>query len=60
MRMNKNFKVEDYKTWFRDKNDYKKKTKLMNEHFKKVIEADVILVVNNKKNGILGYIGEIL
>lgn len=57
MRMNKNFKVEDYKTWFRDKNDYKKKTKLMNEHFKKVIEADVILVVNNKKNGIQGYIG---
>lgn len=29
----------------------------MNDHFKKVLEADAILVVNNEKNGIPGYIG---
>lgn len=29
----------------------------MKGHFKKVVQADAILVVNNKKNGINGYIG---
>ena len=52
-----NFNVADHKTWFKNKNDYEKKTKLMNDHFKKVVEGDAILVVNNKKNGIKGYIG---
>lgn len=29
----------------------------MNGHFKKVVQADAIFVVNNKKHGIQGYIG---
>lgn len=57
MKRNGNFNVSDYKTWYKDKNDYKKKTALMNGHFKKVLEADAILVVNNEKNGISGYVG---
>lgn len=57
MAKNKNFNVSDYKTWFTNKDDYKKKTALMNEHFKKIINSDVILVINNEKNGIKGYIG---
>ena len=52
-----NFDVSSYKTWFTDKNAYKIKTKLMNEHFKKVIACDAILVVNMLKKGIKGYIG---
>lgn len=56
MKNSGNFDVTHYKTWFKNK-DYKKKTKLMNDHFKKIVEADAILVVNNEKNGIKGYIG---
>lgn len=57
MNKNGNFNVADYKTWYADKNDYHKKTALMDAHFRKVMEADAILVVNNEKNGIPGYIG---
>src|SRR5258708_642336 len=57
MKKTGNFTVSDYKTWYTDRNDYKKKKALMDGHFKKVMEADAILVVNNEKNGILGYIG---
>jgi len=57
MKKSGNFNVNDYKTWFPNKDDYRKKTKLMTDHFKKVVKADAILVVNNKKNGIPGYIG---
>ncbi len=52
-----NFDINHYKTWFKDKNDYKIKSKLMKRHFKKVIESDAILVVNLEKNGVKGYIG---
>jgi len=35
----------------------KKKAKLMMKHFSKIEKADAILVVNNKKHGVDGYIG---
>lgn len=57
MKKNNDFDVSHYKTWFKNKDDYSKKTKLMLGHFKKVIEADAILVTNYEKNGIQGYIG---
>ena len=57
MRKNKNFKASDYKTWFKNKEDYKIKTRLMKDHFKKVLEADGILVLNYKKKSTPGYIG---
>ncbi len=57
MRRSNNFDVNHYKTWFRNKADYHKKTQLMKEHFKKVIESDAILVLNKEKNGATGYIG---
>jgi len=57
MKKNGDFDVSHYKTWFKDKNDYHKKTKLMLAHFKKVVESDAILVTNFEKNGIKGYIG---
>lgn len=52
-----NFNIASYKTWYKNKLDYKKKKALMDRHFKKVMEADAILVVNNEKNGMQGYIG---
>ena len=57
MRKSNNFDVSYYKTWFKNKEDYKVKRQLMNDHFRKVMEADTILVLNKKKNGIEGYIG---
>lgn len=57
MKKNNDFDVSHYKTWFKNKNDYKLKTELMTIHFQKVIESDAILVLNFEKNGIPGYIG---
>jgi len=57
MKRNNDFDVSHYKTWFKNKNDYHKKTKLMLGHFKKVIESDAILITNFEKNGMKGYIG---
>jgi len=57
MRKSNNFDVSHYKTWFKNKQDYKIKRQLMNDHFRKVVEADAIFVLNKKKNGIKGYIG---
>jgi len=57
MKKSNNYDVGFYKTWFKNNADYKKKTLLIKDHFKKVIEADAVLVVNAEKNGIEGYIG---
>lgn len=57
MKRTNNFDASFYKTWYKNKNDYKKKTLLMKDHFKKVTEADAILVANFEKNGLSGYIG---
>ena len=57
MKRSGNFNVDYYKTWYKNANDYHKKKKLMDEHFKKVVESDGILVVNMEKNGVAGYIG---
>ncbi|MBI4089576.1 MAG: hypothetical protein HY424_02615 [Candidatus Levybacteria bacterium] len=57
MKKKNDYNVGHYKTWFKNSKDYKIKTKLMNDHFKKVIKADAILVVNNEKRGLAGYIG---
>ncbi len=57
MRQSGDFRVETYKTWFKDSSTYDKKTFLMKNHFRKVIASDAILVLNYKKNGLPGYIG---
>lgn len=57
MRRNNDFDVSHYKTWYKNAADYTKKKRLMVGHFKKVIEADAILVVNEEKHGMPGYIG---
>lgn len=57
MKRQGNFNVSHHKTWFKNKNDYKKKTQLMRGHFKEILKADAILMVNLEKKGIQGYIG---
>ncbi len=51
------FNVDNYKTWFKNPADYKIKTKLMEQHFKKITAGDAILVLNYEKQGVPGYIG---
>lgn len=57
MRRNNDFDVSHYKTWYKDAADYTKKKQLMVAHFKEVMKADAILVVNEEKHGMAGYIG---
>lgn len=57
MKKRNDFDVSHYKTWFKNSADYTKKTQLMQGHFKKVMQADAILVVNNEKSSVKGYIG---
>lgn len=57
MKKSGDFKVETYKTWYKDAKDYKKKTFLTKHHFNKITKGDYILVLNYEKNGIAGYIG---
>ncbi len=46
-----------HRTWLTNEKDYKIKKSLMDGHFKKILRSDAILVVNNEKKGIKGYIG---
>ena len=57
MQKSGNFDIDTYKTWYKNPKDYRNKRNLMDGHFKKVIKSDAILVVNNEKHGIKGYIG---
>ncbi len=57
MRSSGDFNVDNYKTWYKDESTFKKKRELMDGHFAEVEKSDVILVVNDEKHGIPGYIG---
>ncbi len=52
-----NYSVDAVKTWYKNPDDFKRKALLMKNHFSEVAEADAILVVNDKKHDIDGYIG---
>ena len=53
----KNFNTESYKPWFQDPSYYKRKTQYIKRHNKKIAESNAILVLNNEKKGVKGYIG---
>jgi hypothetical protein len=57
MKKTGDYEVSHYKTWFGDKDDYHKKTALMQDHFAEVAKSDMILVLNYKKHGLENYIG---
>ena len=52
-----NFDVDSYKTWYENDADYTKKADLMRGHFDEISAGDAILVVNDEKHGVPGYIG---
>lgn len=52
-----NFDVASYKTWYDDAADYDKKADLMRAHFDEITAGDAILVINDEKHGVPGYIG---
>lgn len=52
-----NYNVEAVKTWFKDPKGFKKKTQFMRWHFEEIEKGDVVLVVNDEKHGVPGYIG---
>lgn len=51
------FSMKGEKVWMTDPSQFYKKTELMNAHFKKVEEGDVVLVVNLDKGDVKGYVG---
>ncbi len=51
------YEVSHYKTWYNNKKDFHKKAQLMRGHFDEIARADAILVVNDEKHGIKGYVG---
>lgn len=57
MKQSGDFEVSHYKTWLSNKNDYHKKSSLMQGHFNAVAKADMILVLNYKKHNTENYIG---
>lgn len=57
MRESGNYEVSSVKTWYENSEHFTKKRALMDAHFAAVETADAILVVNDKKHGVEGYIG---
>lgn len=57
MRDTGDYNVEHYKTWYGNDNDYVKKADYMRSHFDEITAGDAILVVNDEKHGVPGYIG---
>ena len=52
-----NYNADDYKTWYGDESDMPIKQQRMREHFDKILAGDAILVINDEKHGVKGYIG---
>jgi hypothetical protein len=57
MQEKNDFDVSHYKTWIDDPSKIAKKQELMEGHFEEVRASDAILVVNDEKHGVAGYIG---
>lgn len=57
MQQTGNFRERDYKKWHQDKSLYTEKSKLMVKHFREIEKGDAVLVVNETKRSIEGYIG---
>ena len=57
MKASGNYDVDSHKTWYKNPEEYHRKAELMHGHFDKVAIGDAVLVVNDEKRGIKGYIG---
>ncbi len=52
-----NYDVASNKTWYTDPSKFVEKRRLIDGHFAKIVEGDAILVINDEKRGVPGYIG---
>lgn len=57
MKQKSDYNVEAVKTWYQDPSKFHLKADFMREHFNEIEKGDIVLVVNDEKNGIPGYIG---
>ena len=57
MKKTGNYDVSVVKTWYKDPADFHKKAFFIRDHFREIEKADVILMVNDEKHGLKGYIG---
>lgn len=57
MRETGDYNVEHYKSWYKNSKDFNIKRQRMDGHFAEVEKADAILIVNDEKKGVKGYIG---
>ncbi len=57
MRQTGNYDVEALRSWHKDPKDFAIKSDLIRQNLVKIPGVDAILVVNDEKNGVPGYIG---
>lgn len=57
MKRSGNYNVAAHKTWYERPEDFHRKAELMHAHFDEIEHGDIILVVNDEKHGVPGYIG---
>jgi nucleoside 2-deoxyribosyltransferase len=52
-----NYDINVSRTWLNNPSKFSEKTRLMKAHFDAIKRADTVLVINDEKRGIKGYIG---
>ncbi len=57
MRKTGNYNVSDVKSWYDNPEDFHKKSHYIEMHLKEIEKSDAILVVNDTKHDIKGYVG---
>lgn len=57
MRKSGNYNAEAVKSWYQNPDDFHKKTNYMRWHFDEIAKGDAVLVINDDKKGVPGYIG---
>ena len=57
MRKTDDYDVAKSKTWYDNPEDFVKKRAYVDAHFAEIEQGDAVLIVNDKKHGIEGYIG---
>ncbi len=57
MKADGDYNAESRRTWLTDPTQFDYKKRLMDAHFEKIKTSDMVLVVNDEKKGISGYVG---
>lgn len=57
MKKTGNYDVSAVKTWYENPEDFHKKAFYIEDHLKEIEKGDAVLVVNDEKHGLKGYVG---